>query len=123
MISDSYEAISNFNKNKDLINLISSFNENYIMNNKKVFYDRINQLILDNKKYLEKKNKKEESEKKININENTQNLSRSKILIVPDDENDYLRQQNENLKERNEYLQKENAESRENISKKINNIT
>ena len=123
MISDSYEAISNFNKNKDLINLISSFNENYIMNNKKVFYDRINQLILDNKKYLEKKNKKEDSEKKINNNENNQNLSRSKILIVPDDENDYLRQQNENLKERNEYLQKENAELRENISKSINDIS
>ena len=123
MISDSYEAIANFNKNKDLINLISSFNENYIMNNKKVLYDKINQLILENKQFLERKNKKEDSEKKFNINENNQNLSRAKILIVPDDENDYLRQQNQNLKERNEYLQKENAELRENISKNINDIS
>ena len=122
MVSDSYEAITNFNNNKSLINLIKLFYEKYIMTNKKLLYEEINQIYLENKKYSEQKNKKEESEIKFN-NENSQNLSRSKILLIPDDENDYLKQQNENLKERNEYLQKENAELKENISKNINEIS
>ena len=122
MVSDSYEAITNFNNNKSLINLIKLFYEKYIMTNKKLLYEEINQIYLENKKYSEQKNKKEESEIKSN-NENSQNLSRSKILLIPDDENDYLKQQNENLKERNEYLQKENAELKENISKNINEIS
>ena len=73
MISDSYEAIANFNKNKDLINLIKLFNENYIMNTKKILYDKINTLILENKKLLEQKNKREESEKKNSNKEVNQN--------------------------------------------------
>ena len=119
MIADSYEAIANFNKNKDLINLIKMFNENYIMIRKKVSYDKINKLILENKNYLEQKQKRVESK----INETNTSSVKSKILLVPDDENDYLRQQNKNLKERNDYLLKENEELKENISKNFNDIS
>ena len=117
MILDLYLAITAFNKNKDLINLIKLFNEYYIMNKKKVIYDKINNLVIENKKYSEQIQKKEESESK--LNETNKN---SKIYVVPNDENNYLKQQNENLKERNEYLQKENAELKENLSKNINEI-
>ena len=119
MISDCYEAISSFNKNKDLITLIKMFNENYIMNKKKNLYEKINKLILENKTYLEQKQKKEESK----INETNSSLNKSKIFVVPDDENDYLRQQNKNLKERNDYLLKENEELKENISKNFNDFS
>ena len=118
MISDCYETIANFNKNKVLINLIKMFNENFIMNQKKILYDKINKLILNNKIYLEPKQKLEKSKiNEININPN------KKILVVPNDENDYLKQQNKNLKERNDYLLKENEQLKENIAKNINEFS
>ena len=98
MISDSYEAIINNNKNKDLINFIKMFNENYIMNKKKILYDKISKIIIENKNNGEVKQK-------------------SKFLVVPDDENNYLKQQIDNLKERNDFLQKENGELKEKLSK------
>ena len=98
MISDSYEAIINNNKNKDLIIFIKMFNENYIMNKKKILYDKINKIIIENKINGEVKQK-------------------SKFLVVPDDENNYLKQQIDNLKERNDFLQKENGELKEKLSK------
>ena len=58
MISELYVTITAFNKNKDLINLIKLFNEYYIMNKKKVIYDKINKLVIDNKKYRKKIKKK-----------------------------------------------------------------
>ena len=119
MISDCYDAIANFNKNKDLINLIKMFNENYIMNRKRILYDKINKLILENKAYLEQKQKREESK----VNEINSSSNKTKILVGPGDENDYLRQQNKNLKERNDYLLKENEELKENISKNINDFS
>ena len=118
MISDCYGTIANLNRNKDLINLIKIYNEHYIMIRKKILYNRINKLILENKIYLEEKQKREESKiNEININSN------KKILVDPDDENDYLRQQNKNLKERNDYLLKENQELKENISKNITDVS
>ena len=101
MTSDSYEAIINNNTNKDLINYIKMFNENYIMNKKKILYDKINKIMIENK----------------NNNEAKQGMQKSKFVVVPDDENNYLKQQIDNLKERNEFLQKENGELKEKLSK------
>ena len=120
MISDSYETINNYYSNKDLINLIKIFNKYYIMNKKKILYDKIKDLILEKKKYLEK-NQKKEPKVKFNINEPNQNIRKSKKLI-PDEENDFLKQQNEELKQRNEFLKRENLELRENLTKNINEI-
>ena len=98
MISDCYEAIIIFNKNKDLINFIKLFNDYYIMNKKKIIYDKIIKLVVENT-YLSKEKQKKE-----------------------DDEIMHLKQQNESLKERNEYLKKENAELKENLTKNFNDI-
>ena len=123
IISDCYEAIINNNSNKDLMNLIKIFNENYVRAKKKILYDNIKNIILNNKKNLEIINDmKEKLESKNNINE-SQNINKSKFLVEPNDENNYLKQQIENLKERNEYLQKENSELKENISKNFNEIS
>ena len=43
--------------------------------------------------------------------------------LVPNDENDYLKQQINNLKERNEYLLKENNELKKNLPQDKNEIT
>ena len=118
IINDCYETIANFNKNNDLIYSIKLFNKNYILKKKKYLYGKLNKFF---KKYLEQKTKIEELETK--INEIKHNSQKAKICVVPNDENNYLRQQNENLKERNEYLQKENAELKENLSKNINEIS
>ena len=118
MILDCYETVNNFNQNRDLVNLIKIYNEYYIMNRKKILYDKIKKLILD----LEKKDRKKKSEVKFNINETNQNSIKPKKVVFSEDDNDYLRQLYENLKEKNDYLQKENAELKENLSKNINEI-
>ena len=119
MASDCYDTIVNFNKNNDLINSIKLFSKNYIKKKKKNLYEKIYILY---KNYLEQKSKIVELESKNSVNEAKHNSQKAKICVVPNDENDYLRQQNENLKERNTYLQKENAELKENL-KNINEIT
>ena len=119
MISDCYETINNFNKNKDLIGLIAKFNDNYIMNKKKILYNKIKDLILENKKYRDKNNN---GKKKFSINGINKNQNQLNEYSDSEDENDYLKQQNENLKERNENLKRENKELKENLTKNINEI-
>ena len=84
----------------------------------------MDEIIKENKN--NEKSKLDETESQLNINQinnsNNNNNNQSKIIMVPNDENDYLKQQINNLKERNEYLLKENNELKKNLPNDKNEI-
>ena len=102
IISDILKTIITFNSNKNLLNLFQNYYENIIINEKKYLYNELLSNNINNK--IPRKMTDSLSENNLNFQK------RNKILLVPNDENDYLKQQIQNLKERNEYLQKEITE-------------
>ena len=123
-ISDIFEIIS-LDGDKEIKNLLKMFNSIYIMQQKKNLYNKLEEIIKENK--INEKSKLDETESQLNINlineSNNNNNNKSKIIMVPNDENDYLKQQINNLKERNEYLLKENNELKKNLPQDKNEIT
>ena len=123
-ISDIFEIIS-LDGDKEIKNLLKMFNSIYIMQQKKNLYNKLEEIIKENK--INEKSKLDETESQLNINlindPNNNNNNKSKIIMVPNDENDYLKQQINNLKERNEYLLKENNELKKNLPQDKNEIT
>ena len=118
-ISDIFDLFINTNLDKELKNLIKMFNSNYILPQKKYLYDKLSEIIKESKnnEFLGL----EESESQLNINQ-INNIN-NKIIMEPNDENDFLKQQINNLKERNEYLLKENNELKMKLPKNNNEIT
>ena len=122
-ISDIFDYI-NVNGDKEFNNLLKMFNSNYIIGQKNHLYNKLDEIIKESK--INEKSKLNETESQLNINQinnSTNNSSQSQIIMVPKDENDYLKQQIKNLKERNEYLLKENNDLKMNLSKDKNEIT
>ena len=122
-ISDIFEIIS-LNRDNEIKNLLKIYNYNYIIPQKKYLYKKLDEIIKENKN--NEKSKLDETESQLNINQinnsNNNNNNQSKIIMVPNDENDYLKQQINNLKERNEYLLKENKELKKNLPNDKNEI-
>jgi hypothetical protein len=120
-ISDLIDLIINSSLDKELKNILQMFNSKYISQEKKILYKKLAEIINKNKKNPNSKN--EDTEIQLNINEiNQSNNSKSKIVMVPKDENDYLKQQIDNLTERNEHLLSENAELKRKLSSSKNKI-
>ena len=120
-ISDLIDLIINTNSDKELKNILKMFNSNYILYQKKILYNKIEEKINQNKN--NNFSKIDETEIQLNINEiNQSNNSKSKIVIVPKDENDYLKQQIDNLKERIDNLLNENEELKRKLSLSTNKI-
>ena len=119
--SDLIDLIINTNSDKELKNILKMFNSNYILYQKKILYNKIEEKINQNKN--NNISKIDETEIQLNINEiNQSNNSKSKIVIVPKDENDYLKQQIDNLKERIDNLLNENEELKRKLSLSTNKI-
>ena len=119
--SDLIDLIINTNSDKELKNILKMFNSNYILYQKKILYNKIEEKINQNKN--NNFSKIDETEIQLNINEiNQSNNSKSKIVIVPKDENDYLKQQIDNLKERIDNLLNENEELKRKLSLSTNKI-
>ena len=119
--SDLIDLIINTNSDKELKNILKMFNSNYILYQKKILYNKIEEKINKNKN--NNISKIDETEIQLNINEiNQSNNSKSKIVIVPKDENDYLKQQIDNLKERIDNLLNENEELKRKLSLSTNKI-
>ena len=119
--SDLIDLIINTNLDKELKNILKMFNSNYILYQKKILYNKIEEKINKNKN--NNISKIDETEIQLNINEiNQSNNSKSKIVIVPKDENDYLKQQIDNLKERIDNLLNENEELKRKLSLSTNKI-
>ena len=120
-ISDLIDLIINTNPDKELKNALKLFNSNYIAYQKKILYQKLEEKININKN--NNISKIEETEIQLNINEiNHSNNSKSKIIMVPKDENDYLKQQIDNLNERIDYLMNENEELKRKLSSSTNKI-
>ena len=123
-VSDIFEIIS-LDEDKEIKNLLKMFNSIYIIQQKKHLFKKLEEIIKENK--INERWKLDETESQLNINQindsNKNNNNKSKIIMVPNDENDYLKQQINNLKERNEYLLKENNELKKNFPQDKNEIT
>ena len=112
IISDIFKTMVTFSNNKDLLELFQYYYDNIIINEKKNIY---NDLLNNNTNNIIK-HKKSGSLPDNNLNFQKNN----KILLFPNDENDYLKQQIQNLKERNDYLQKKITELTSNSRSKSN---
>ena len=114
-ISDLIDLIINTNPDKELKNILNMFNSNYISNQKKFLYQKLEEKINENKN--NNISKLEETGMKLNIKEINQSNNRiSKIIMIPEDENYYLKQKVDNLNERNEHLLNENEELKNKLS-------
>ena len=112
-ISDLIDLIINNNPDKELKNILNMFNSNYISHQKKFLYQKLEEKINENKN----NNISKLEDTKININEINQSNNRiSKIIMIPEDENYYLKQKVDNLNERNEHLLSENEELKNKLS-------
>ena len=116
-ISDIFDIIISMDADNEFKYLLKMFNHNYIIPEKNILYNKLDEIIKEkknnNKAYLE-----EENEIQLNINE-INNNNKSKTI---NDENYYLKEQIYNLKELNQNLINENNELKKNLPKDKNEI-
>ena len=119
-ISDIFDLFINMNLEKEIKNLLKMYNSNYIQQEKKSLYEKLSEIIKERKN--SENFRLDETESQLNINQINDD-NNNKIIMEQNEENDYLKQQINNLKERNEYLLKENNELKKNLPENKNEIT
>ena len=120
-ISDIFDLFINMNLEKEIKNLLKMYNSNYIQQEKKSLYEKLSEIIKERKN--SENFRLDETESQLNINQINDDNNNNKIIMEQNEENDYLKQQINNLKERNEYLLKENNELKKNLPENKNEIT
>ena len=118
---DMFQLIMDNNAEKELKNLIKIFNFNYVVRLKNNLYTQLEEIINENKNNSIKKIDETETQLKIDQVNNSNN--QSNLMLEPDNENNYLKQQISNLKESIEYLKNENEELKMKLSKDNKEIT
>ena len=111
-ISDIFDLFINMNLEKEIKILLKMYNSNYIQQEKKSLYEKLSEIIKERKN--SENFRLDETESQLNINQINDD-NNNKIIMEQNEENDYLKQQINNLKERNEYLLKENNELKKNL--------
>ena len=119
-ISDIFDLFINMNLEKEIKILLKMYNSNYIQQEKKSLYEKLSEIIKERKN--SENFRLDETESQLNINQINDD-NNNKIIMEQNEENDYLKQQINNLKERNEYLLKENNELKKNLPENKNEIT
>ena len=120
-ISDIFDLFINMNLEKEIKILLKMYNSNYIQQEKKSLYEKLSEIIKERKN--SENFRLDETESQLNINQINDDNNNNKIIMEQNEENDYLKQQINNLKERNEYLLKENNELKKNLPENKNEIT
>ena len=118
---DMFNIISDNNVDQELKSILKMFNLNYIIPQKISLYNRIEEIINENKSITSAKF--DDTDIQLNINKINQTNKASKVIMVPNDENNYLKQKINNLKDRNDYLLNENEELKMKLSNDNNEIT
>ena len=119
-ISDIFDLFINMNLEKEIKILLKMYNSNYIQQEKKSLYEKLSEIIKERKN--SENFRLDETESQLNINQINDD-NNNKIIMEQNEENDYLKQQINNLKKRNEYLLKENNELKKNLPENKNEIT
>ena len=117
---DMFDIISEESTDKELKSILKLFNLNYIIPQKISLYNRIEEIINENKSITSAKF--DDTEIQLNTKKINQTNKTSKVIMVPNDENNYLKQKINNLKDRNDYLLNENEELKMKLSNDQNEI-